>query len=141
MGSMMIVCRKLLVALGALLAVGGGTAVGEPLSRFELKGLPEHVHPLGPGAERRWLTRLLVTLATPTATDLSVHLAAELPAVLGTPYVLIPQGSSSAEVEVTSEDSGKAVAYAWLDDGDGTQLAVQFHVPPSKLRVLADPAQ
>ena len=132
--------KKMLVALGiACLASGGGEAAAQPLRQLVLKARPEHVHP-GPGTERRWVTRLLVTLDAPTATDVAIRLAAQLPAVLSTPYVLIPKGDSSAEVEVTAGESGKAETYAWLEEsGDDTKLDVHFHMPPSKLRVLVDP--
>jgi hypothetical protein len=139
----MVDLKKLLVGLGvALLGVEGEKATAQPLPHLVLKARPEHVHPLGPGGERRWVTRLLVKLDAPTPTDVAIRLAAQLPAVLSTPYVLIPKGDSSAEVEVTAVESGKAETYAWVEEsGDDTKLDVHFHLPPSKLRVLVDPAR
>ena len=130
---------KLLTGLGvAFLVAGSGEAAAQP--QLVLKARPAHVHPLGPGTERRWVTRLLVTLDAPTATDVAIRLAAQLPAVLSTPYVLIQKGASSAEVEVTAGESGKAETYAWLEEsGNDTKLDVHFHLPPSKIRVLVDP--
>lgn len=134
--------KHVLLALVVVAVVSGtGRATAQTGPRLALRALPGRVPPLQ-GAERRWVTSLLVKLDGPAADDLAVLVSAQLPAVVAMPYVLIPRGHASAKVEVTSHAKGTAETYAWLEtSNEAASLAVHFLLPAAQLGVHVDPAR
>lgn len=114
----------------------------QSVAAFQARAIPAHVPPRAGEEPARWVTRVLVSVESPAATDLPIHLSAESPAVLSTPYVEIRRGTLSASVEVTAVEKGDAEICAWTELSSALATTrVSFHLPPTKLRVTVEPAR
>ncbi len=136
----MSVSRKLGPAATLVFGLIGHGVLAQPAPMLQVHALPEHVHP-APGRSQ-WSARVLVTIGAASAVDVPIHLAADSPAVLATPYVVIPAGRTAVDVEVTATRKGDASVYAWGNEGTlVAETTISFHLAAARLTLHVSPTR